>query len=315
MSSRKSGFGADLHTAFCGFCMGSVDVIPGVSGGTMALILGIYERLVTAISRVDMTFWGHVKAGNFGDAARHIDLRFLLVLGLGIGVAVLTLAGVMKTLLEDHRTPTFGLFFGLILASGALVGRMIRRWSAASIVLLPVGAVFAYWLTRPESGGTILPFGPEQVGEHGYAFICGAIAICAMILPGISGSYLLLLLGMYDWVLGCIRSLRRFDISTEQLIIFIVFACGALLGLLMFSKLLRWLLAKYHDPTLALLCGFMLGSLRKLWPFKTITDANRWPNDSAELWLPAVLAVVGVAAVFALTMFASSLASTSHARK
>ncbi|MCA8961429.1 MAG: DUF368 domain-containing protein [Planctomycetes bacterium] len=305
MSRRRSSWFDDLAHAGCGFLMGSVDVIPGVSGGTMALILGIYERLVTAISHVDLKLWGQVRRGRFRDAAEHLDLRFLVPLGLGIAVALVTLASLMKYLLEHQRGPTYGAFFGLIAASTFLVGKMIRRRSALVFAAGVVGAIAAYWLTRPESGGTILPFGPDDVGEPFYAFICGAIAICAMILPGISGSYLLVLLGKYEWVIGILHGLKKGDVTSEDLLLLSVFAAGCLIGILAFSKFLRWLLERFHDPTLGLLCGFMLGSLRKLWPFKNAADYNRLPHGFDEAWLPIALAAGGAAIVLALALTAS----------
>jgi putative membrane protein len=233
-----------------------------VSGGTIALILGIYRRLVTALSRFDLTFVDLVRRGAFLQAARHVDLRFLVGLGCGIVIGIVSLASLMHLLLTDERLRPLTLagFFGLILASGVLVGRRVERWSFAALVLAVAGTALAFWITGLQ--------GTAAEPTYPYVFLSGAIAICAMILPGISGAYILLLLDMYEHVTGAIKGLPRGELTADNLLTIVTFCCGCALGLLLFSKLLRWLLARYTSATLALLGGFMIGSLRKIWPFK-----------------------------------------------
>ncbi len=253
-----------------GFLMGGADIIPGVSGGTVALILGIYERLVTAISHVDLRLLGHLKRGEWRAFAEYLDLRFLIVLGLGILLGVGGLASAMHWLLEYQLQHTFSAFFGLILASSLLVGRMVEKWTPVVFGLLVIGTVVACLVV----GMDALETPPEG---NGYIFFCGCIAICAMILPGISGSFILLILGKYFEVTGLLKDLLKGHITVDAIITVAVFCSGCLIGLLSFAKTLRWLLARYESATMALLCGFMLGSLRKIWPFKVVE------NPEAEL--------------------------------
>ena len=262
---------------FCGLAMGAADIVPGVSGGTVALILGIYERLVTAISRFDGTTLQLVLKRRIGDAARRIDLVFLMTLGAGIGVGVVGLASVMNELLtgDSTRPGTLAAFFGLILASAVLVARMALEQRATSKVPAPlvvaavlVGAVFAFWLTGLSASGA---GDPSLI----YVFVSGAIAISAMILPGISGAFILVLLGMYVHVTGILKRLPRLDVTTQDVITVAVFCLGCGIGLLLFSRLLRFLLSRHAATTLAVLCGFMLGSLRKIWPFQRDVTLER----------------------------------------
>lgn len=241
--------------------MGGADIIPGVSGGTVALILGIYERLVSAISHFDPTFISLVAQRKVKEAAAHINLRFLIPLGCGILIGVVALASVMHTLLEDYRQFTMAAFFGMIAASCYLVSKLVERWRLSELLLLAGGAVFAYWLVA-------LPAFSDPPDSAWYIFACGAIAICAMILPGISGSFILLILGKYHEITGIIKEVIKLKISTSSLILVGTFASGCVIGLISFSKLLKWLLANHPSTTMAVLCGFMLGSLRKIWPFQ-----------------------------------------------
>ena len=253
--------------------MGGADIIPGVSGGTIALILGIYERLVTAISHVDAKLFQHVKQRQWLAAAAHLDLRFLIALAAGIGTGILGLAGIMNYLLttESTRPLTLAAFTGLILASSVLVGKMIRVKSARGAVLVVVlgiaGAVFAFWLTglREFQGSDNLL----------YIFFTGAVAICAMILPGISGAFIMVIFGMYVSITDILKRLPKLNVNAQDLITLAVFAAGAGLSLILFSKFLRWLLARHEPQTMAVLCGFMLGSLRKIWPFQRDVTLER----------------------------------------
>ena len=210
--------------------MGAADIVPGVSGGTVALILGIYTRLVTAVSRVDATLLGLLGRGKWRQAADRLDLRFLIALGVGIGAGAVGLAGLMHTLLEDHTQLTYAAFFGLILASGILVGRMCRPHGAAQLAgclaLGLAGVAIAYLLVSQ----SVIENRPGFL----YTFVCGAIGICAMILPGISGSYLLLLLGKYHEITGIIKNLAHLNVTGGDLVTLAVFAVGCLLGLVLF---------------------------------------------------------------------------------
>jgi putative membrane protein len=297
----------DFAHAGRGLLMGGADIIPGVSGGTVALILGIYIRLVTAISHFDLTFLGHVRAGRWRAAAEHVDLRFLLALAAGIGLGILGLASLMNYLLFPvdtvRATLTLALFFGLILSSSFVVARSITPWSWVIGILAAAGAVFAFWLVgQPFMAGS---------KSYGYTFVCGTVAICAMILPGISGAFILYIMGKYEHVTGIIRGLPRGDVTLHDVVTLAVFAIGCAMGLLAFSKLLRWLLAHYQPQTLAVLCGFMLGSLRRIWPFKQqIGEAadvkharyeNIWPAGfDGQVAGALFLLLAGVAAVLAL---------------
>ena len=251
----------DLLNVARGFLMGGADIIPGVSGGTMALILGIYERLVTSISRFDLTLLDHVKQQRWKEAVEHVNLRFLISLGSGIALGIGGLATLIHYLLHDHTQHTLAAFFGLILASSLLVARMVERWNAVTTLFLAVGAAFAYWLVS-------LSFLASPPDGNAYVFLCGTIGICAMILPGISGAFILLLLGKYEDITGLLKSTLHGVISIANLTTIAVFCLGCLVGLLSFSKFLRWLLARHESQTMAVLCGFMLGSLRRIWPFR-----------------------------------------------
>jgi putative membrane protein len=252
---------SDVAIAARGLVMGVADIIPGVSGGTMALILGIYDRLVTAISHVDQTFVGHVRARNWKAAADHIDLRFLVALGCGIMTGIALLGTAMNYLLLHQRQFTFAAFFGLIAASSILVARMVERWSMLEVILLLAGGLFALWLVR-------LPALTNPPEELWYVFLCGVIGICAMILPGISGAFLLLILGKYEDITEIIKDTLKLHITVDNVITVAVFAAGCAIGLITFSKFLRWLLGRHEPQTMAVLCGFMIGSLYKLWPFQ-----------------------------------------------
>jgi putative membrane protein len=311
----SGSWAGDLAQLGRGFLMGGADIIPGVSGGTVALILGIYRRLVTALSRFDLGFVRRVRRGELLEAARHVDLRFLIALGCGILVGIVSLASLMHHLLTDeHLRPlTLAAFFGLILASGVLVGRRVGRWSGTTAALAAGGTALAFWITGLES--------VVVEASYPYLFFCGSVAICAMILPGISGAYILLLLGMYLHVTGAIKGLPRGELSADNLLTIAVFCAGCAVGLLIFSKLLRWMLARYTGPTMALLGGFMIGSLRKIWPFKRdltpeIVElklkrfANIWP-DSIDGQVAAAVGIMLVAAglVFLLDRLARGGAS------
>lgn len=312
---RQMTLREDLKHCGCGFLMGAADVVPGVSGGTMALIVGIYERLVAAISHIDRTFLQHVLNRRFRQAAQHADLRFLVGLGCGILLGAGGLASVMKVLLTDHRTLTYAAFTGMILASSLLVARQVQLWSMQRAGLLLLAATGAWWLVT-------LPSLQNPPNSMVYLFFCGMIGISAMILPGISGAFILLLLSRYETILNAIRSFVHLELSVAVLTTLIVFSLGCLTGLLVFSRVLKRLLTTFHDETIAVLCGLMLGSLYRLWPFqKDLTPdvmelkhklfEHIWPSNTGEIWPAAFTAVIAGALVLTLDAVGQRMSNTS----
>lgn len=299
-----------------GFLMGGADIIPGVSGGTVALILGIYERLVGAISHFDLTLIKLLRERKWAEAARHIDLLFLLLLGTGVFSGILMLASLMHWLLENQLQHTFAAFFGMILASSYLVWRMVGRGGLDVVLLALAGTVGAFWLVG-------LPFLENPPIGPLYIFACGTIAICAMILPGISGSFILLLLGAYSIITGLLRDGLHGKVSDDTWFL-AFFAAGAGVGLLGFSKFLKWLLSRYEAPTMAVLCGFMLGSLRKIWPYKVVLNPeedefsrrifeNVAPNFStAGDWISLGILIVAGGLVLLLELLAKYREPNQH---
>ncbi|MEZ6058765.1 MAG: DUF368 domain-containing protein [Planctomycetaceae bacterium] len=300
---------ATLKTIGCGFVMGTADIVPGVSGGTMALILGIYERLLTAISRCDRDLLRMLFDRRWVAAANRIDLRFVIPLLVGILLGAAGLASVMKQLLTDYRSLTYSAFAGLILASSVLVGRMVSVWKLQYVGGLLLGAVFALRLVT-------LPALQNPPDTYWYLFICGMVGITAMILPGISGAFILLLLRRYDTIVDSLRSILHGDLNLTVLSTVAVFALGCVTGLLSFSRILRWLLAHRHDMTMSVLCGFMIGSLYRLWPFqKDLTPETADvkhkvfehvipQNLSADVWLTVVVFALSMSVVLVLDVLA-----------
>lgn len=323
MNERPSGWRADGLTILCGLGMGCADVVPGVSGGTVALILGIYERLVTAISHFDRTLIHHVTQRQWREAAAHLDLRFLFFLAGGLGSGVVVMSLLIKHLLADSfsRSITFAAFSGMILASSLLVALMIRpvgRQKPSCLVLGAAGAAIAWWASSLTAAGETSP--PSLP----WLFICGCIAICAMILPGVSGALMLLVLGVYSHLLVVPHNLLHGEERLHSILVLLVFGSGCALGLISFSKVLKWLLARHHTLTMALLCGFMLGALRKLWPFQLdltpdIEDVKHkqfrmaWPEAFDWQFVAVVLAtVVAMIAVLAIDWAVRRSVSARH---
>jgi putative membrane protein len=318
----KSRFLDDCANAGRGLLMGGADIIPGVSGGTVALILGIYARLVTAISRFDVEFLGFIRRKEFSQAAVHVELRFLIALAIGILTGIVGLASVMHYLLTtaEARPLTLAAFFGLILASGVFVGKKVARWTAAPFALLVAGAAFAFFITGLSN------LSPSDPGAP-YIFMCGMIGICAMILPGISGAFILLLLGMYIHITGAIKAIYKIPsggFTGDHFFSIIVFSAGCAVGLLIFSKLLRWLLSRHESLTMAVLCGFMLGSLRKIWPFQIETTSgevefklkafeNEWPAEfNLQFAMVLFIAAIAMASVFVLDRWSRGRSCSSN---
>lgn len=252
---------SDIRTAGCGFLMGVADIIPGVSGGTVALILGIYRRLVSGISRTDGHLLGLVAARRWKAAADYWDLRFLLAVGLGIITGIGCLASVMTWLLAEHRSLTYASFAGLILASILLVGRRVHHWNLQTLGIALAGTLFALRLVTLKAISTP----PDSLW---YIFLCGCIGITAMILPGISGAFVLVLLHRYFYVVEKLKDFLKGDLRPEIVVPIAVFCVGCLVGLLSFSRVLRWLLTRHEQQTMAALSGFMLGAMYCLWPFQ-----------------------------------------------
>jgi putative membrane protein len=252
-----------------GLGMGAADVVPGVSGGTIAFITGIYEEFLETISNLNFGLIKIWRKEGFKAMWEKMNGRFLLAIFLGVGISVVSLAKILEYLLENHDILLWSFFFGLILASVWLVGKSIDKWNVLNISGLILGAVTAYiiTITSPASGSESLL----------YIFICGAIAICAMILPGISGSFILLLLGAYTTVLGSVSGLldalkaKDWGALTSNGLTMAVFMIGCVFGLIAFSKLLNWLFKKSKNLIIAILTGFLIGSLNKIWPWKETT--------------------------------------------
>lgn len=235
-----------------GIAMGAADVVPGVSGGTIAFIAGIYEELLQSIKSIDLKALKLLFTGQFRAFWAKINGNFLLALVLGIVISIFSLARLMTWLLETHPIPLWSFFFGLIVASTLLVARDVQRWNAKTVVGALAGAVAAYMITALSPAST-----PDT---WWFIVLSGAIAICAMILPGISGSFILLLLGKYEFIMAAVGELN--------IEVILLFAVGAVSGIISFSHLLTWLLKSYRDVTIAVLTGFMFGSLNKIWPWK-----------------------------------------------
>lgn len=251
-----------IMVAVKGACMGAADVIPGVSGGTIAFITGIYDKLIGSINAIDSTAVKLFFSGKFKEFWKHINGGFLLSLFSGILLSVVALAGLMQYLLEHHPIQTWAFFFGLIVASSLFILRGIKGWNLKGAIFLVFGVIL---------GIVVCTLSPTTTPDAlWFIFLSGAIAICAMILPGISGSFILLILGKYQFIMSTITGLTTGEAVGESLVILAVFAVGAVCGILAFSKFLHWLLGRFHKETLIVLAGFIIGSLVKVWPWSNI---------------------------------------------
>ncbi len=239
-----------------GIAMGAADVVPGVSGGTIAFISGIYEELLNSIKSINLIAFKQLVSFKIKDFWNTINANFLIALVIGVLISIFSLAKILRTLLETHPIFIWSFFFGLIIASAIYVARTITQWNVPTAIALISGSIVAYFIT------VISP--AEANTSYWFIFVSGSIAICAMILPGISGSFILVLLGMYKFILGAVSS---FD-----LIVIAVFALGAIVGIISFSNLLSWLLKNFKNITIAVLAGFMIGSLNKVWPWKKVIE-------------------------------------------
>jgi len=295
-----------------GMAMGAADVVPGVSGGTIALITGIYEQLITTLSGLKPSLLGVWRRQGFLAFWQASNLGFLVALLAGIVTSIALLARLITWLMDAYPVPLWSFFCGLIIASILLLLKPLRMKQLSTWLMLAAGVLIAVWvMSRPPLGGTLALTLPVF-------FIAGAVAICAMILPGISGSFILVILGMYAPVLAAVKG--------GEWAILLAFVAGCATGLLSFVHLLRWLLARFHDPVMAMLVGFMAGSLAVLWPWR-VPDASGaalfrtvWPAQYvAETGLPALLpaavvaAVAGLALVWLLSHFAGHNEANSAA--
>jgi putative membrane protein len=284
--------------------MGAADVVPGVSGGTMAFILGIYEELIEAIRSFNLRFVKTLLSCRFKEAMDLVSWRFLGALLLGILTAVFSLAKLLSWLLENKPVLIWSFFFGLVLASVLIVGRNLQRWNLPAVVWTALGTVGTYFLV-----GMVPVKTPDAPW---FVFLSGAVAICAMILPGISGSFILVLLGKYPYILAAVNERNLFVLA--------VFSAGTIFGITSFVRLLSWLLKRHHDVTIALLIGLMLGSLRKVWPWKrtleTVLDSDGHPipvsqvnilpsHWTGEVTAALTLATIGFLVVLSLECWAA----------
>ena len=255
-----------------GFCMGSADVIPGVSGGTIALITGIYEDLIAALRSFDTEMIRKILAVDIKGALAKAHIRFLLILFFGIALAIISLAQLMNYLLHYHPVPIWSLFFGLIMASILAVGKQVTHWLGQAGMCFILGILAAYLIVN------LIPIQtPEALW---FIFLCGVLAICAMILPGISGAFILLILGKYEFITATLKN----PFLLQNFSIILVFCIGCAIGLAGFSRVLNYLLKNFHNSTLAFLTGLITGSLVKIWPWKEVIETQVIRGKTYIIW-------------------------------
>ncbi len=284
--------------------MGIAELVPGVSGGTIAFVTGIYEEFITSINNISLRTFKTLKTKGFGAFWTRLNGNFLVVLFGGMVISMLSLSKLISWLLEFHPIPIWSFFFGLVLASVIFVARAISKWNLASIILFALGAVIAFYITTlpPSANTDSLPF----------LFFSGALAICAMVLPGISGAFILVLLGSYKTILDAVND--------KDFKIIITVGLGVVFGILSFARVLKWMFANYKNVTLAILTGFILGSLNKVWPWKKILeviqvgkkeiiiDENISPfafEGDNQLVFAIITAIIGFSLIFILEKTAS----------
>lgn len=290
-----------------GLAMGAANVIPGVSGGTIALITGIYERLINAIRRCDLTAANLLIRGQLKAAWHHVDGTWLATLLGGVALSIISLAKLFEYLLVEQEQFTMAFFFGLILLSVVYVARSVNRWSVQTLAMLGIGIAIAVAIA------TLAP--ASENDSMLYVFLCGVVAISSMILPGLSGSFVLILMGNYTLVLGAISA---FDLA-----VLVPLAVGCGFGLIAFSHILAWVFKRYADQTLALMTGFVVGSLVVIWPWKkaVIATVERVGKPAREIvtsydwylpsiqasstWIAIALMITGAACIALMERFAS----------
>ncbi|RLB60750.1 MAG: DUF368 domain-containing protein [Deltaproteobacteria bacterium] len=276
--AQDIAWAAGPYTTFSGFCMGTADVVPGVSGGTMAVALGIYYQLLAAITSANSEALTSLVRLKLRRVMSLIHWRFLtcLVLGVGLGVAVMVKIVKLPSMVlasSPNRPLVYAVFFGMVLGSAIMLGRHVEKWNAVRVVACVAGALVGF---------AIVNLVPVATPEHpAFIFLCGSVAICAMLLPGISGSFILLILGKYAYILGAVGKL--------DLMVLVPFGVGCVVGILLFSRLLKWLLSRWQHTVLAVLIGLLIGSLWRIWPYQNITEiiVREKPRViSAEPFLP-----------------------------
>lgn len=301
---------AKLSLFLKGFAMGAANVIPGVSGGTVAFVTGIYERLINAIKSFDIKLCKHLLRRDFPAAWNHVDAGFLLPLLLGVFISIISLAKLLKVGFELYPILIASLFFGLITASIFSVIKMVKIWTPAAWVALGIGFILALSLA----------FVPEASENRGflYLMLCGAVALCSMIIPGVSGSFVLLLMGNYHLIMiETVNALRKGQWS-DVLSIGVPVGLGAITGLLILSRLLSWLFRKFHDVSVSAVSGFVAGSLLLIWPWKRplqtivkdgeekVLSYERYlPSWDTELLLAITIMILGVASVVSVDLLSS----------
>ena len=284
----KNSLITDCIVALKGFGMGAANVIPGVSGGTIALLTGIFSRIIGSLNALmEFTTWRQLLKGDFRGFWKRIDGRFLAALAVGVLVSVFSLARLMKYVLLHHPVQTWGFFFGMIAASAVIMLLDVKGWRLSDVGWTIFGLAL---------GVIVCTLSPTRTPDDlWFVFLCGAIAICTMILPGMSGSFILLILGKYDYIMNAI--------GTFNGPVLLVFAAGCAVGILAFSKFLHWVLERYERQTLLVLVGFVIGSLVKIWPWNdpvAVEAANQLNGDpvsalhvpGAVIWGLAGIALV-----------------------
>ena len=327
MTNQKKTKKSFLGLVTRGLGMGAADVVPGVSGGTIAFITGIYEEFLETIAGLNFSLIKKWKQEGFKAMWSQMNGNFLMAIFLGIGISIVSLAKLLSYLLDNHPILLWSFFFGLIIASVWLVGKTVEKWSTKNIIGLILGTAIAFSITilTPSAGSENLF----------YIFICGSLAISAMILPGISGSFILLLLGAYTTVLGSITGMidalkdKSWDIFTAHFSLIIVFMAGCLFGLIAFSKILNFAFKRARDLIIAILTGFLIGSLNKIWPWKETIEwrldrhgemvpkiqenispshFNELFNEPSQVFLAVLFGVLGLSLIITLELFGSKKA-------
>lgn len=300
MMNKKRGVKEYISLALKGCAMGAADVVPGVSGGTIAFISGIYEELIDSIKSVDLDAIKLLCRFQIKEFWQKINGSFLVAVFCGVAISILSLAKVMTYMLANHPVMIWSFFFGLIIASSILVFREVKKFDVLSAISILVGIAVAYSIT------VITP--AQTPNDWWFIVLCGAIAICAMILPGISGSFILLLMGKYLYIINALSSFELVTIS--------LFIAGAAVGITSFSHILSWLLRNFHTATVSLLTGFMIGSLNKVWPWKEIlqttlnshgeviplVERNILPSDLQMILLAVCAAIVGFFTIYIIEL-------------
>lgn len=277
---------------FKGMLMGASDTVPGVSGGTMALMTGIYPKLISTISSIDKRFLSLLFSAKFKKAFEQIDLKFLVTLLAGIGTGIICLAGIITSLIDNHPSRIYGLFFGMVLGSSICIAKRIG-WRLSGFISFALSAAAGYMLI------SIIPF--ETPHTIPIVFLSGFIAITAMILPGISGAFILLLLGKYNYILNAVKAPFESSLNNPHLVILSVFGIGCVCGIMCSSRIIGYMLKKIPDITMSMMLGLMAGSIRRLWPWQEVFQNQTLQNNTL---IPALLIISGCLIVFIIEFLA-----------